>query len=90
MASNALGSKEVHKERDVVYYYAADAPPSEGLAVARQEAMIWYRSHEAYDAKFGRRPQPAELERTKSSGSEGEEGNGAQRPLIGFNCVAWL
>ena len=62
-------------------YYAADAPPSEGLAVARQEAMIWYRSHEAYDAKFGRRPQPAELERTKSSGSEeGEEGNGAHRP----------
>ena len=46
---------------------ASDAPPSEGLAVARQEAMIWYRSHEAYDAKFGRRPQPAELERTKSS-----------------------
>ena len=25
MASNALGSKEVHKERDVVYYYGADS-----------------------------------------------------------------
>ena len=35
-------------------YYSLDCPPSRGLAVARQEAMIWYRSREAYDTKFGR------------------------------------
>ena len=35
-------------------YYPLDRPPARGLAVARQEAMIWYRSREAYDSKFGR------------------------------------
>ena len=38
--------------------YAPDAPPSDGLSVARQNAMVWYRSPLAYDQKFGRRSQP--------------------------------
>lgn len=38
-------------------FYALDAPPVDGLAVARQGAMIWYRAHPAYMAKFGRQLQ---------------------------------
>jgi len=34
--------------------YPADAPPRQGLAVARQIGMISYRSPEAFGAKFGR------------------------------------
>jgi homoserine O-acetyltransferase len=35
--------------------YSADAPPRRGLALARQIAMVSYRSHTAYEDKFGRR-----------------------------------
>ena len=40
-------------------FYSPDAPPAQGLSVARQGAMIWYRSSEAYASKFGRKHQPA-------------------------------
>ena len=52
-------------------YYALDKPPSQGLAVARQEAMIWYRSHEAYNEKFGRRFQPESRSSSSSSNNNG-------------------
>ena len=35
--------------------YDGDAPPVRGLALARQIAMVSYRSHAAYQSKFGRR-----------------------------------
>eukprot|EP00043_Microstomoeca_roanoka_P009843 m.93660 g.93660 ORF g.93660 m.93660 type:complete len:390 (+) comp14709_c0_seq2:79-1248(+) len=34
--------------------YDHDFPPKGGLAVARQMAMVFYRTHKAYSAKFGR------------------------------------
>ena len=34
--------------------YDQNDPPHSGLAVARQIAMISYRTHEAYEKKFGR------------------------------------
>ena len=34
--------------------YSQNDPPHSGLAVARQIAMISYRTHEAYEKKFGR------------------------------------
>ena len=40
-------------------FYHNDSPPSDGLANARQQAMVWYRSQQAYDKKFGRQEQPA-------------------------------
>ena len=40
-------------------FYSLEEPPADGLSVARQQAMIWYRSQPAYDAKFGRAPQAA-------------------------------
>ena len=46
--------------------YDADAPPATGLSLARQIAMVSYRSHAAYDAKFGRR-------RINTEGMEVEE-----------------
>ena len=39
--------------------YNAKAPPSKGLAIARMMAMISYRSHPAYEKKFGRKIYPA-------------------------------
>jgi len=39
-------------------FYALGNPPREGLNIARQQAMIWYRSQQAYDRKFARDPQP--------------------------------
>lgn len=39
-------------------FYSLQAPPADGLAVARQNAMVWYRSAEAYSQKFGRKHQP--------------------------------
>jgi homoserine acetyltransferase len=36
-------------------YYAEDNPPLRGLEVARQVAMISYRTHNSYTTKFGRR-----------------------------------
>lgn len=42
-------------------FYHMDAPPTDGLAVARQGAMIWYRAHPAYMAKFGRQRQQPKL-----------------------------
>ena len=35
--------------------YAPDEPPLTGLGLARQIAMVSYRSHQAYEHKFGRR-----------------------------------
>jgi homoserine O-acetyltransferase len=35
-------------------FYSLSQTPAEGLSVARQQAMIWYRSQQAYDSKFGR------------------------------------
>ena len=40
-------------------FYALGVPPAHGLSVARQHAMVWYRSPLAYQQKFGRRQQPA-------------------------------
>jgi homoserine O-acetyltransferase len=42
--------------------YPVNDPPVAGLSVARQIAMITYRSHEAYMAKFGRRQEEREFE----------------------------
>lgn len=39
--------------------YAADAPPTLGLSLARQVAMVSYRTHNAYATKFGRRAAKA-------------------------------
>jgi hypothetical protein len=36
--------------------YSPENPPNRGLAVARQIAMVSYRTHNAYFTKFGRRP----------------------------------
>jgi len=36
-------------------YYKQDKPPVRGLSLARQIAMVSYRSHTSYDHKFGRR-----------------------------------
>lgn len=38
-------------------FYADHAPPTDGLSVARQSAMVWYRSHGGYALKFGRARQ---------------------------------
>ena len=38
-------------------FYSLDDPPVHGLAIARENAMVWYRSAEAYDDKFGRHEQ---------------------------------
>ncbi|KAK1944212.1 Homoserine O-acetyltransferase [Phytophthora citrophthora] len=35
-------------------HYTVDAPPHSGLALARQIAMVSYRTHAAYNEKFGR------------------------------------
>eukprot|EP00644_Phytophthora_capsici_P003357 jgi/Phyca11/537579/estExt2_fgenesh1_pg.C_PHYCAscaffold_990017 len=35
-------------------HYTEDAPPHRGLALARQIAMVSYRTHAAYNEKFGR------------------------------------
>jgi len=40
-------------------HYPLGAPPRDGLSVARQVAMVWYRSQVAYVSKFGREQQPA-------------------------------
>ena len=40
-------------------FYSLNEPPEHGLAVARQNAMVWYRSPEAYEEKFGRQEQVA-------------------------------
>lgn len=37
--------------------YDPESPPSNGLAVARQIAMVSYRTHSTYETKFGRRLQ---------------------------------
>ena len=39
--------------------YSPDAPPASGMFVARQIAMVTYRTHNAYDTKFGRKVQRA-------------------------------
>ena len=44
--------------------YAADDPPKAGLAVARQIAMVSYRTHNAYETKFGRRLAGCEAAQT--------------------------
>lgn len=36
-------------------YYPDDSPPTSGIAVARQIAMVSYRTHRAYFTKFGRK-----------------------------------
>jgi homoserine O-acetyltransferase/O-succinyltransferase len=43
-------------------------PPNKGLAVARQMAMIWYRSSTSYAGKFGRKHLPEEKENTVAAG----------------------
>ncbi|KAL4102598.1 hypothetical protein PRIC1_006342 [Phytophthora ramorum] len=37
--------------------YSPNAPPNTGLALARQIAMVSYRTHAAYSEKFGRREE---------------------------------
>jgi homoserine O-acetyltransferase len=39
-------------------HYAADDPPTAGLAAARQVAMVSYRSRESLDGRFGRERAP--------------------------------
>ena len=58
-------------------FYSLDEPPSHGLSVARQNAMVWYRSPVAYEAKFGRRLQAPE------PGSPGARGGSGERPSTG-------
>lgn len=60
-------------------FYPLDEPPSHGLAIARQHAMVWYRSSEAYASKFGRRLQPASpgSPAAKALASSGGGGRGA-------------
>jgi homoserine O-acetyltransferase len=48
--------------------YAADAPPNAGISVARQIAMVSYRTHPVYCEKFGRDMTDPTLEGTNSSG----------------------
>jgi homoserine O-acetyltransferase len=51
-----------HLQRQAIYqdphwmsgWYTAEAPPSQGLSLARQIGMMTYRSPENYEAKFGR------------------------------------
>ena len=47
--------------------YAADDPPNTGVSVARQIAMVSYRTHNAYETKFGRR---SEEETDENRGSD--------------------
>ena len=62
--------------------YDPNDPPTSGLAVARQIAMVSYRTHNAYETKFGRRlagvPEDGE-------DGDGEEGGGQR---LGDRCRA--
>lgn len=58
-------------------FYSLDAPPADGLSVARQQAMVWYRSQEAYDRKFGRALQEAGSVAAAALASSGGGGAGA-------------
>lgn len=57
-------------------FYSSSSAPSNGLSIARQIAMISYRSHTAYVGKFGRglqQPAPGtQLERVSGAASEGK------------------
>ncbi len=41
--------------------YAPEDPPSAGLAAARMQAMLTYRSAPSFEERFGRRPQAEDL-----------------------------
>src|SRR5699024_3819687 len=55
-----------HTQRQAIYadpnwnngHYSKNQPPAQGLALARQIAMISYRSKADYTLKFGRHSQP--------------------------------
>ncbi|KAF0699654.1 Aste57867_9799 [Aphanomyces stellatus] len=59
-----IGISEVQRQaiyRDPLYKngdYDVAAPPHSGLALARQIAMLSYRTHQVYADKFGRNRQP--------------------------------
>ena len=53
----------------------ASSPPLGGLAIARQIAMVSYRSHAAYEAKFGRRV----VDEASSTVVEAENRDGGQK-----------
>ena len=61
-------------------FYAPDAPPAEGLSIARQQAMIWYRSQPAYDKKFGRHLQPPSPGGAAARAKESSGGGGTGAP----------
>ncbi|KAJ5088676.1 hypothetical protein N7456_012292 [Penicillium angulare] len=44
--------------------YSQEDPPVAGLGAARMAAMLSYRSHKSFQARFGRRAQKASLEAT--------------------------
>ncbi|KAH9109352.1 hypothetical protein LEN26_001586 [Aphanomyces euteiches] len=64
-----IGVSEVQRQaiyRDPMYKngdYDVASPPNKGLALARQIAMISYRTHRVYDEKFGRERQPDDPEK---------------------------
>ena len=48
--------------------YSSSSPPNAGLAAARMQAMITYRSFEAYERKFGRqRSSSSEFNKSKAA-----------------------
>jgi len=54
-------------------YYDTGKRPNRGLAVARQIAMFSYRSHEAYESKFGRRVVVDDVKKKKDDNDQGQE-----------------
>jgi len=61
-------------------FFSLERPPSMGLSIARQQAMVWYRSQQAYDAKFGRDSQPPSPRGVAAKANSASGGGGAGAP----------